>query len=60
MAANNDEAPAYMEVPVPVAAETVTDYLSGEEKPVENGKIRTEVQPGRAAIYIVGNKEAAK
>lgn len=60
VAANNDEAPAYMEVPVPVAAETVTDYLSGEEKPVENGKIRTEVQPGRAAIYIVGNKEAAK
>lgn len=53
VAVNNDEAPAHMEIPLPVGAAVVTDFLSGEERTVENGKIHTEVQPGGAAIYVV-------
>ncbi|WP_296839583.1 alpha-amylase family glycosyl hydrolase [Marvinbryantia sp.] len=52
VAANNDDAPAWMEVSIPVGADKVTDFLTGEEKAVENGRIRTEVQPGRAVIYV--------
>ena len=52
VAANNDDAPAWMEVPIPVGADKVTDFLTGEEKAVENGRVRTEVQPGRAVIYV--------
>ena len=52
VAANNDDAPAWMEVSIPVGADKVTDFLTGEEKVVENGRVRTEVQPGRAVIYV--------
>lgn len=52
VAANNDDAPAWMEVSIPVGADKVTDFLTGEEKAVENGRVRTEVQPGRAVIYV--------
>ena len=52
VAANNDDAPAWMEVSIPVGADKVTDFLTGEEKAVENVRIRTEVQPGRAVIYV--------
>lgn len=52
VAANNDDAPAWMEVSIPVGADKVTDFLAGEEKVVENGRVRTEVQPGRAVIYV--------
>lgn len=54
VAANNDDAPACMEIPMPVGAAAVTDFLTGEEKTVEYGKIRTEVQPGKAVIYLAG------
>ena len=52
VAANNDDAPAWMEVSIPVGADKVTDFLTGEEKAVENGRVRTKVQPGRAVIYV--------
>ena len=54
VAVNNDDAPANMEVPMPVGAAAVRDFFTGEEKAVEYGKIRTEVQPGKAAIYLAG------
>lgn len=57
VAVNNDEAEADIQVPLPVDAVTVTDFLNGGEKSVENGKIMAALQPGGAAIYLINFKQ---
>lgn len=52
-AVNNDEAPARMEIPCPVAGSSALEVLTGKTFPVENGKIQLEISAGGSAVFKI-------
>ena len=53
VAVNNDENPADISVPLPIAEGTLTDFLDGAETVVENGKISIHLEASGAKIYKI-------
>ncbi len=52
-AVNNDETPAVMNIPVPMAAAEAVDLLTEEKYPVENGRITITIEGGRGAVLKI-------
>lgn len=52
-AVNNDEAPAWVSVPVPVEVKTCVDAMTGKTIAVENGRINVELSPAGSLIAAV-------
>ncbi len=52
VAVNNDETPCELSVPIPIPAPEMTDYLTGEEKRTENGRITVSLAAGGSCILI--------
>ena len=53
VAVNNDEAPARMSVPVPVAANSCTDAFTGEELTAEGGRLNFELKACESRIINI-------
>lgn len=53
VAANNDENPARMHIPCPVAAGSVLEVLTDRSVPVESGRIQWEVPAGGSAVFKI-------
>ena len=53
VAVNNDENPAELYVPIPVAAEKITDLESGQAVNAENGKVKIHLEAGGSALLKV-------
>ena len=53
VAVNNDENPAEISVPLPIAAETVTDFMEEKEVTVENGRIPVKLEAAGVKIYHI-------
>lgn len=52
-AVNNDENPAYMQVPVPIRGESAVNLLDGTAVPIEDGKINLVIEGGRGAVLKI-------
>lgn len=50
---NNDENPATHSVPLPCAANRITELATGETYYAENGRLTAEVGPGEGRIFIL-------
>ena len=53
VAVNNDENPAELYVPIPIAAEKITDLESGQAVNAENGKVKIHLEAGGSALLKV-------
>ena len=51
VAVNNDEAPARMEIPCPVAGSSALEILTDETFPIQNGKLQLEIPAGGSAVF---------
>ena len=51
VAVNNDEAPARMEIPCPVAGSSALEILTNETFPIQNGKLQLEIPAGGSAVF---------
>ncbi len=52
-AVNNDEAPALMQIPVPMAAAQAVDLLTQRAYPIEDGHITITISGGRGAVLKI-------
>lgn len=52
-AVNNDENPAVMDIPCPVAGSKALEVLTGKVLPIENGRIHLEISAGGSAVFKI-------
>ncbi len=52
-AVNNDESPARMDIPCPVAGNKALEVMTDEVYPVENGRIQLEISAGGSAVFKI-------
>lgn len=53
VAVNNDENPAEIYVPLPIAAEKITDLESGNAVHADNGKVKINLEAGGSVLLKV-------
>ena len=53
VAVNNDENPAEIYVPLPIAAEKITDLESGNAVHADNGKVKIKLEAGGSVLLKI-------